>query len=161
MPQFKPRFTGCWPWQVACTNLGNTERQTHPSSFVGKLLTPPHSQKMFWPREPMWAKLLQYCALCGMNDIAYKSMRFLSALSLHNMYMPQNCSSAIKFNRIIHALYKALFVIWDELEQLILGMWRSQVARNMLWGQELIKIQINPSVWAIGEHTYPMMDGLV
>lgn len=34
-----------------------------------------------------------------------------------------------------------------------MGMWRSQVARNMLWGQELIKIQINPSVWATGEHT--------
>jgi len=38
---FKPRFRGCWPWQVVSTTVGNTERQTHPSNLWGKPLTPP------------------------------------------------------------------------------------------------------------------------
>jgi hypothetical protein len=100
------------------------------------------------PQELMRAKLLQYYALYGMT-----LMRSMSTLLLHNMYMLQNCSSAIinSIRKIIQALYKTLFVIWDELEQLILGMWRSQVTRNTLWGPELIKIQIKPSIRARGE----------
>jgi hypothetical protein len=67
---------------------------THPSTLPEDVLTPGAHV----------GKLLQYCALCGMNDIAHKSMRFLSALLLHNMYMPQNCSSAIINSRTLQSV---------------------------------------------------------
>jgi hypothetical protein len=148
-PQFQPTFQGMLNVASGQYDPGKHRTSNTPIELCGGNYSP-----LQRPQEPMQAKLLQYCALCGMT-LNTKSMRSLSALLLHNMYMLQNCSSAIinSIGNIIQALYKALFVIWDELEQLILGMWRSQVARNTLWGPELIRIQINPSVRARGERT--------
>ncbi len=103
---FNPRFGGCWTWQVVSTTLGNTERQTHPSNFVGETTHPSRD-----PRSHAGKAIAILCIVW--MTLNTKSMRSLSALLLHNMYMLQNCSSAIinSIGNIIQALYKALFVI--------------------------------------------------
>jgi hypothetical protein len=158
-PQFQPPFRGMLDVASGQYDPGKHRTSNTPIELCGGNYSP-----LQRPQEPMRAKLLQYCALCGMA-LNTKSMRSLPALLLHNMYMLQNCSSAIinSIGNIIQALYKALFVIWDELEQLI-QYWACEEAR---WqeihfeDQNLSKYCTDKSFSSSKRWVYPMMDALV